>query len=74
MMNEESGQSGKGRVGSRNMLLAVALLLLLPACGRQQDLPTPPKAPPRPVTFVGTLSTADYIVPARPALPQPGEM
>jgi predicted small lipoprotein YifL len=73
MMNQEHGLFWKHSAGCMQRMLAVALLLFLAACGRHQDIPAPPKAPPRPVTSIGASSTADYLVPA-PALPQRGEM
>lgn len=64
----------KRSAGCKKPFLGAALLLVLSACGKQQELPPPPKSPPRPVTSMGAISTADFVVPARPVLPLPGPM
>jgi hypothetical protein len=69
-----SGSCKNREHGKTRLLGATLLLALLSACGRQQDAPAPPKSPPRPVTSMGAISTAEFFVSAHPALTPPGEM
>jgi hypothetical protein len=78
IMSYDCGRFQKLSAGCKNrkcrILGATLLLVLLSACGRQQGTPPPPKSPPRPVASMSAISTAQFILPARPALPSPGEM
>jgi hypothetical protein len=74
IMSEHGGWLQKFSAGCKKSLPGAVLLLALNACGRQQNLPAPPKAPPRPVTSAGMIVPAQFVLPARPVPPSPGEM
>jgi hypothetical protein len=74
IMSEHGGRLEKFSAGCKKSLPGAVLLLALTGCGRQQDFPAPPKAPPRPVTSAGMIITAQFVLPARPVLRSPGEM
>jgi hypothetical protein len=73
-MSQYRGRFWKLSAGCSKSLSGVALALALSACGKQRDIPTPPQSPPKPVTSNGYLTTAHFVVPARPRLPSAGFM
>ncbi|WP_136414540.1 hypothetical protein [Herbaspirillum sp. ST 5-3] len=61
-------------VAGRLAVVMTSLVLLLSACGEGPGDPRPPYSPPRPMTSLGHVSTAQLEIPARPAPAPPGEM
>ena len=53
-------------------LFAAALACGIAGCGKQADVPSSPKAPPRPMTWNGHVFTTQLDLPVRPA--PPGKM
>jgi hypothetical protein len=57
--------------GALRRSTGLMLLFILSACGKQDDLPAPPKAD---TSVSASIITAHYTVPARQRLPAPGMM
>jgi hypothetical protein len=59
----------------RIAMVAVAVVLGVTSCGRQDDGPLPPHSPPRPTTALGAeLMHAHFHLPQRPQPPRSGMM
>lgn len=73
-MNRGQGKLKKWSVRCRMPVAAASLALVLSACGEGPGDPKPPISPPRPVTTLGHVITAQMDLAARPVRPPPGEM
>lgn len=73
-MNRYSGKHAMFAAAGRMAAVMTGLMLLLSACGEGPGEPRPPYSPPRPMTSLGHVSTAQLEVPAKPEPAPPGAM